>query len=362
MADPLKELFNAARFRRIAGLVAEIEPGFDRRKFIDLTITGLEPLSLLQRMRRGTLALRAALPGDFPSSIPVLRELAPRLGGDFAGLMLPDFVGVHGQDHFDASMTALHFLTRHSSGEFAIREFLRRDLTRTLAVMRLWAQDENEHVRRLASEGSRPRLPWSFRLEALVADPSPTAPILEQLRTDPSLYVRKSVANHLNDIAKDHPAWLFRRIAGWDRSNAHTAWIVKRGLRTLVKAGDPRALRLLNFSARPAVRLRKFRLAPARLRLGQALEFAFTIESASATTQRLVVDYVLHYMKKNGATSPKVFKLRDVTLAPRATIELARRQHLRDFTTRRHHPGRHRVEILVNGRPMAGGSFVLLTA
>jgi 3-methyladenine DNA glycosylase AlkC len=362
MADALKDIFSAARFRHIATLLADVEPGFDRKQFVRLATTGLEPLSLLQRMRHGTLALRATLPDDYPAALAVLRKLAPRLGGDFAGLMLPDFVGVHGQDHFDESMAALHFLTRHSSGEFAIREFLRRDLPRTLAVMRLWAQDENEHVRRLASEGSRPRLPWSFRLEALVADPSPVVPILEQLRADPSLYVRKSVANHLNDIAKDHPAWLFRRIAGWDRSDPHTAWILKRGLRTLVKAGDPRALRLLNFSARPAVRLRNFRLTPARLRLGQALQFSFAVESASAKTQRLVVDYVLHYVKKNGATSPKVFKLRDVTLAPRATIKLARRQHLRDFTTRKHHPGRHRVEILVNGRKMAGGTFVLQTA
>jgi len=361
MADALKEIFSAARFRRIASLVGEIEPRFDWRKFIGLTTTGLEPLSLLQRMRRGTLALRAALPGDFPSSLPVLRELAPRLGGDFAGLMLPDFVGVHGQEHFDESMAALHFLTRHSSGEFAIREFLGRDLSRTLAVMQEWARDENEHVRRLASEGCRPRLPWSFRLGTLVADPAPVAPILDQLRADPSLYVRKSVGNHLNDIAKDHPAWLFRHVAGWDRSNAHTAWILARGLRTLIKAGDPRALRVLNFSARPAVRLRNFQLAPASVRLGESISFSFMLESTSATKQRLVVDYAVHYMKKNGAAAPKVFKLRNVMLAPRASLGLSRRQVLRDFTTRKHHPGRHQVEILVNGRRMAAGSFLLHT-
>jgi 3-methyladenine DNA glycosylase AlkC len=360
-APALKEIFNAARFRRIAAMLADIEPGFDRKQFLQLATTGLEPLSLLQRLRHGTVALRATLPQDYPTALAVLRKLAPRIDENFAGLMLPDFVGVYGHDHFNESMDALHFLTRYSSGEFAIREFLRRDLHRTLAVMHQWAGDGNEHVRRLASEGSRPRLPWSFRLEALVADPAPTVPILEQLKADPSLYVRKSVANHLNDISKDHPEWLLDRIRPWDQAQPTTAWILKRGLRSLIKAGDPRALRVFNFTPRPAVHLKNFRLTPAKLRLGQVLEFGFALESTSARTQRLVVDYAIHYMKKSGTTAPKVFKLREVTLAPHTTLELSRRQRLRDFTTRKHHPGRHRVEILVNGRSMGGGSFVLHT-
>jgi 3-methyladenine DNA glycosylase AlkC len=362
MADALKDIFSAARFRHIAALLAEIDPDFDRKRFLRLATTGLEPLSLLQRMRHGTTALRATLPPDYPAALAVLRKLAPRMDGDFAGLMLPDFVGVYGHDHFTESMEALHFLTRHSSGEFAIREFLRRDLPRTLAVMRQWAQDENEHVRRLASEGCRPRLPWSFRLEALVADPAPVMPILEQLQADPSLYVRKSVGNHLNDISKDHPAWLLDRLRAWDASPPFTAWILKRGLRSLIKAGDPRALRVFNFTARPAVRLRDFRLTPAKLRLGGVLEFSFTLHSTAARPQRLVVDYTLHYVKQRGGTSPKVFKLREITLQPGESVALTRRQRLRDFTTRKHHSGRHRVEVTINGRIAGGGSFVLHVA
>lgn len=355
----LKEMFNAARFRQIAALLAECHSGFDQKKFLKLATTGLEPLSLLQRMRHGTHALHATLPADYPKALAVLRKLAPKIDHGFVGIMLPDFVGVYGHGHFDESLEALHFLTRFSSGEFAIREFLKRDLTRTLAVMKRWSRDENEHVRRLASEGCRPRLPWSFRLEALVADPRPVAPILENLRTDPSLYVRKSVANHLNDISKDHPDWMLQRLKSWDLAHPHTQWIAKRAARTLIKAGHKPALALFSFGAKPAVNLTAFTLTPARLALGEAIEFSFTLTSTSRQPQQLAVDYVVHYVKASGGTAPKVFKLRELTLAPGERQVLTKRQTFRNFTTRRHHSGRHRLEIQVNGRILAHASFTL---
>ncbi len=358
-APALKEMFNPARFRALGALFASAHPGFDRSQFIRLATTGLEPLTLLQRLRHGTNALHASLPGDYPAQLAVLRDVAPRIGHAFVGMLLPDFVAVYGLDHFDASMDALHFLTRHSSGEFAIREFLRRDLTRTLAVMELWSRDENEHVRRLASEGSRPRLPWSFRLDALVADPSPTAPILENLRADPSLYVRKSVGNHLNDISKDHPDWLLERLRRWDLANPHTRWIARRATRTLVKAGHQPTLALFNFAGRPAVRLTGFRVEPARLSLGGTLAFSFQLASTARRDQLLAVDYRIHYVKASGGTAPKVFKLAEPRLAPGSRVTLSRRQTIRNFTTRRHYAGRHRIEILVNGRVLARGEFLL---
>jgi 3-methyladenine DNA glycosylase AlkC len=355
----LKEMFNAERFRQIAALLAECHPGFDRRQFVRLTTAGLDSLALLQRLRRGTEALRATLPADYPAALAVLRALAPRIDHNFVGLMLPDFVGCYGLGHFDESLDALHHLTRFSSGEFAIREFLRRDLERTLATMERWSRDDNEHVRRLASEGCRPRLPWSFRLAPLVADPSPVAPILDNLRADPSLYVRKSVANHLNDISKDHPAWMLARLRAWGLDHPHTAWIAKRAARTLIKDGDPAALKLFRFDAKPAVRVRDFRLARPRLKLGEALEFTATLESTARKPQRLVVDYIVHYVKQSGATSPKVFKLTELDLAPLASAAVRKRQVLRDFTTRKHYPGTHRVELQINGTVLAGADFVL---
>lgn len=355
----LREMFNAARFRAIAGLLADCQPGFDVRRFVRLATTGLAPLTLLQRLRHGTHALHATLPADYPAALAVLRQLAPRITHGFVGMLLPDYVGVYGQGHFDDSMAALEYFTRFSSGEFAIREFLRQDLTRTLAVMERWSREPNEHVRRLASEGSRPRLPWSFRLESLIADPAPVAPILENLKADPSLYVRKSVANHLNDISKDHPDWMLTRLRSWDLGHPHTQWIAKRAARTLIKAGHQGALALFNFGGRPAVAVTNLRLSTARLMLGQTIEFSFTLTSTARRTQRLAVDYRLHYVKSSGGTAVKVFKLREVTLAPRQRITLGKRQTLRNFTTRKHYTGRHRLEIQVNGQILAQGAFHL---
>ena len=239
-APALKEMFDAARYRKMARDVGAVFPGFDQRRFLELALPGLESLALLQRLRRATEALHATLPEDFAKALTILREVAPSFGEGFTALVLPDFVGLYGREDFARSLDALEFFTRFGSSEFAVREFLRLDLRRTLRVMEQWSRDENKHVRRLASEGCRPRLPWSFHLRELIADPSPVAPILENLRADSSLYVRKSVANHLNDITKDHPAWVLERIGGWDLANEHTAWIAKRALRTLIKKGESR--------------------------------------------------------------------------------------------------------------------------
>jgi 3-methyladenine DNA glycosylase AlkC len=355
----LREMYNPAYYRRVADLLGAEHSGFDRKRFLAIATTGLANLTLIQRMRRTTDAAHATLPGDFPAAVAVLRRIAPGLPSGFTGIWLPDFVGQHGHAHFEESMKALKFLTPFSSAEFAIREFLRRDLARTLAVMERWSRDENEHVRRLASEGSRPRLPWSFRLEALVSDPAPAAPILENLRADPSLYVRKSVANHLNDISKDHPDWMLYRLKSWDLDHPHTQWIAKRAARTLIKAGHPPALQLFNFGAKPVVKVADFKVTPARVKLGQTMEFSFSITSTSRKTQSLAVDYIIHYVKASGETSPKVFKLRELTLAAGDTQVIRKRQTIRNFTTRKHYAGRHDIEVQINGRILARGQFFL---
>jgi 3-methyladenine DNA glycosylase AlkC len=360
-APALKEIFDAACFRAIAAKTAAIDPRFDQKQFLGLALDGLDELSLMQRLRRMSDSLHATLPAGYPRALAILRRLAPTIDRGFVTLALCDFVGRHGRDDFDRSLDALKFLTAFGSAEFAIREFLRLDLFRALAVMETWSRDPDEHVRRLASEGSRPRLPWSFRLDALVADPAPTAPILENLRADPSLYVRKSVANHLNDITKDHPAAVLDRLEGWPRDDARTRWIARHALRTLIKRGDRRALAVIGAGEPPDVALHDFALAPNRLHLGGRLTMTFRLESRAARPQRLVVDYRVHYVKRaENRTSGKVFKLKELTLAPGETVALAKTQVFRDFTTRTHHPGRHDVEILVNGESLARESFELL--
>lgn len=358
-APALKEMFNEARYRKMARDVAAVHRRFDERRFLGIALAGLDELSLLQRLRRATEALRATLPGDYLAALDVLHRLAPLHGEGFTALVLPDFVGCYGIDHFDRSLNALKFFTTFGSSEFAIREFLRHDLRRTLRAMERWSRDENEHVRRLASEGCRPRLPWSFKLTALIADPSPAAPILENLRADPSLYVRKSVANHLNDITKDHPAWVLDRLSTWDLDHKHTAWIAKRALRTLIKRGDRRALGVIGAGKRAEIRLDAFTVAPRKLKLGEALALALSLTSTARKPQKLVIDYAIHYVKASGAASAKVFKWKEATLAPGESLTLTKRQRIQDFTTRKHHAGRHAVELMVNGERVAQGEFDL---
>ncbi|HZG55623.1 DNA alkylation repair protein, partial [Paenibacillus sp.] len=206
MPDALKDVYNRDFFEKVAAAARNAYPAFDREAFLARVFTpAWGALELKQRMRHGASALRASLPERYVEALDVVLAMADGCGAGLAQMMLPDFVEAYGLDEPDVSIPALARLTRYSSSEFAVRPFLVRYPERTLAAMLAWAEDESEHVRRLASEGSRPRLPWAMALPAFKRDPTPTLPILERLKADPSEYVRRSVANHLNDISKDHP-------------------------------------------------------------------------------------------------------------------------------------------------------------
>lgn len=356
----LKEIFNRARISHVGEQLKAVSAGFDVPRFVSLATQDLDGLSIMQRLRQISESLRQVLPPDFREAAGLLREAAPRLDHAFAAMSFSEFMALYGLDDPEASLPALADLTRHGSSEFAIRPFLKQDLAGTLAVMTTWAADPNEHVRRLASEGCRPRLPWSFRLEALVADPSPAAPILEALKADPSPYVRKSVANHLNDIAKDHPEWVLDRLSGWDLENPHTAWIARHALRTLVKAGDRRALAILGAGEPARAEVRDLAVTPQAVKLGQSITLSFVIASTADRPQKLLVDYAIHYVKKSGAASRKVFKLKTLVLPAGDVERLGRRQEIRDFSTRVHYPGRHEVEVLVNGQTLGRTWFDIL--
>ena len=361
MPEPLKSMFGPAYYTRLAGALAHMMPRFPQKEFIRENLGGIEERELNARMRHTSHVLRKFLPGKFPAAVKVLRAVAERMPQGYTSLLYPDFVGQFGGEHIALSLDALQFFTRFGSSEFAAREFFVRDMPATLAKMREWSGDACEHVRRLASESSRPRLPWSFRLDAVVRDPSLTRPILDALRADPSGYVRKSVANHLNDISKDHPGYMTDVLRAWDLRHPHTAWIARHASRTLIKAGYAGALALFAYEKNTAVALEGFWLRPKTLRLGDVLEFGFTLRSAKKTPQKLVIDYRIHYRKAGGRSTPKIFKLRQAELRGGETLEVRKRQTFKDFTTRKHYPGEHRLEILVNGRAFGGGSFQLVT-
>jgi len=355
----MKHWFDEAFYRRTAEQLTALHPRFDTDRFLAHALDDLASRELMARLNRTAEAFQLSLPVPFGEQLAVLRAYAPLIGHGFAGIWPCAHVAAQGLDQPELSLPALRDLTRHGSAEFAIRPFLIRDLPGTLAVMHTWATSDDEHARRLASEGSRPRLPWGERLQALVADPSPTLPLLVMLRADPSLYVRKSVANHLNDIAKDHPEVVLDLVATWNRSVPATAWTVRHGLRTLIKNGHPRALALFGAGAAPRLEA-SISAKPARIHLGETLQLVAKLTSTSRRTQSFIIDYVIHYARSSGRTSAKVFKWKQLDLSAGETITLSKRQVIRDFTTRRHHPGRHRVELQINGRRMGETEFTLV--
>ena len=341
-----------------AGVTAS--PRFDRAAFLTAATDGLDALSIMERVRHIADALRPALPADYAAALEVIAAMAPQLTHGFQAVAVTEYVARYGLDDFDRSMDALASLTRFGTAEFAIRPFLAQDADRALATMGRWTGSDDEHVRRLASEGARPRLPWAARVPALKADPTRAAHILEVLKADPAIYVRKSVANHLNDIAKDRPDWLLDRLADWPNDSPHTVWIIRRALRTLIKQGEPRALALIGVGHGAAVTVRKFAVEPSAVRLGERIAITAKIASDSTENQPLVVDYRVHYARAGGKSAAKVFKWKTFDLAGGDTVALRISQVIRDFSTRRHHPGRHDVELVVNGKTLATSGFELL--
>ncbi len=356
----LKDILGPEALGTIADAGVAAASRFDRAAFLSSASDGLDALSIMERVRHIADALHAALPDDYPAALDIVRTMAPRLRHGFQAMAITEYVARYGLDDFDRSMDALADLTRFGTAEFAIRPFLAHDTPRALATMRQWTGSDDEHVRRLASEGARPRLPWAARVPALKSDPTLAAPILEALKADPSRYVQKSVANHLNDIARDRPEWLLARLAEWPQDDARTAWIIRHALRTLIKKGDPGALALIGVGHGAEVTVRDFTISPATVRLGDRIAITAEIVSDAAVDQRLVVDYRIHYARAGGRTAPKVFKLKSFELAAGEAAPLAISQTIRDFSTRRHRPGRHGVELIVNGKAMASAAFEIL--
>ncbi len=357
--EPLKELFNTAFHEHLALELTKVYKNFKQQQFITEVSKNLEQQSLNERMRNASLVLNKYLPEDYKKTIDILQQVIPNMKRGYTSLLFPDYVGQYGKKDIHLSLEALKYFTQFGSSEFAIREFLKHDFNKTIQVMYTWAKDKNYHVRRLASEGSRPRLPWSFKLDEVIKNPKLTQPILETLKADEELYVRKSVANHLNDISKDHPDYMVQVVKGWDKKHTHTAWIVKHASRALIKKGHSASLAVFDFEKKPRLSIGQFKLNTKNLKLGQALQFEFDVVSEKSSPQKLVIDYIIHYRKKAGELSPKVFKLTELELLPKQSVHISKKQVFKDFTTRKHFSGQHLIEIQVNGKVMAEDKFKL---
>jgi 3-methyladenine DNA glycosylase AlkC len=360
VADRLKDAFDARVVRSIADELRRAHSAFAAEAFVRDALRGFNALELMDRGRKVAEAMERHLPPPPASLRVIVDSLGPELAATEGNGMAPFrylphgfYIARNGLEHFDAAMAAQAELTKRFTAEFCVRPFLDRDPDAALAWLRRWARDPSVHVRRLVSEGTRPRLPWAPRLRVFDRD---TLELLELLKDDPEPYVRRSVANHLNDLGKARPERLLEIARRWSRgAPPELLALLRHALRTLVKAGHPEALRLLGFGDTARVKVVDVRL-PRRLRLGEVLRFAAALESRARRPQELLVDVAVHFVKADGRARPKVFKLTTLTLPPGAREEVSGRVSFRPMTTRRAYPGRHRLELLVNGRPIPLGS------
>jgi 3-methyladenine DNA glycosylase AlkC len=365
MAEPLKNLFGLEIARGIGEEIRRVHPGFDVPLFCREVGKGYGPLNLMARGRQIAQALRRHLPEDYVKALGILlASLGPRpTGGSMAVFFyMPhtQFVSEFGLDHLEESLEAQYQLTQRFTAEFSIRPFLVRYPRETLKRLHLWAVDPDVHVRRLVSEGTRPRLPWGMRLKAFQEDPAPVLPLLELLKDDPEMYVRRSVANHLNDIGKDHPELLAGMAERWlKRPTPERRWVVRHALRSAVKRGEPGALRVLGCHRPVSVKIDAVCLSPCRPVIGGKVRIRFHARNTGRTSQRIMADLRVHFVKASGKTSPKVFKLKLVELAKGEVAELGKTISLAVQSTRKPHAGLHRVEVLLNGRPHDLGKFHL---
>ncbi len=368
MAEPLKNQYGAEIPRAIARMIQAVHAGFDANAFLKMALDGYDALELMQRGHKIADALHTHLPKSFPQAMKILIASIdeptglPEKNSMASFLFLPHtlYVAKHGLKHFEISMHAQHALTQRFTAEISIRKFIELNQILTLNTLKRWASDPSEHVRRFVSEGTRPRLPWAPRLRAFQRDPRPVLELLEMLKDDPSLYVRRSVANNLNDIGKDHPELLFATAARWMKdASDERRWIVQHALRSSVKRNEAGALRVLGFGKTANVVIKNASISPARVKPGTSVTISFDVAGKSARAQNLLVDLRVHYVKANGKTSAKVFKLRQIALAANAVMAFSKRLSLNDLTTRKHYPGVHRVEAVINGRLTALGEFLL---
>lgn len=373
MAEPFKNRINPAVVAQLAAALppalADVGHPFDAECFRTRAAHGLERLELKARVEQVADAIQAALGGRPVDVARVGAALVAasgpasssdeRLTESFTAWPLLSWVERHALHAPTAALDTLEALTCRFSAEFAIRPFLERWPEEAWARVEAWTAHPSLHVRRLASEGTRPRLPWGQQLTDSVADPARGLAVLDRLVDDPERYVQRSVANHLGDVAKDHPERAVAVARRWLAEREDRIWVVRHGLRHPVKQGHRGALEVLGFGPPQVAVDGPLQVSP-RVELGDALQLELTLVSTADRPQRLVIDTGVHFRKKRGELRPKVFKWTTRELAPGARVTLARALSLRPVSIRRHYPGTQRVDVRVNGEVVAEADFELV--
>ncbi|MGL1862553.1 MAG: DNA alkylation repair protein [Pseudodesulfovibrio sp.] len=359
MAGELKAEISQEFITELVRAISLVQSEFDGAGFTKSVFdSSWETLELKARIHHVALQLGAFLPENYPDSIGIIHQIANQFGG-LPSLVFPEFIELFGFAHWDESMEALAEFTALSSSEFAVRLFIRLDEERMMAQMITWAESDNFHERRLASEGCRPRLPWASPLRRFIADPHPVLPILERLKDDEELYVRRSVANNLNDISKDHPEVALDLSKRWIGQSKDVDWVVKHGLRTLLKRGDTTALQLFGYDNPSDIVVEGVHFSDGETRIGESNFFEFDIVVSGDKEKKLRVEYAMYFLKANGKLSKKVFQMTEKTFEP-GVHSMKKKHSFYQLSTRKHYPGIHELAVHINGCELVRIPFELL--
>ena len=365
MPEPLKNMYNPTSLKKLALNIQSVYSPFQVDEFLASTLDETwNSLELKARCRKITTSLREYLPNDYREAIDVINMAIITFGsyGSWTEndcMFFPDFVEMYGQseENWDISIDAMARYTPYATAEFAVRPFIINHEERMMAQMYAWSKHENEHIRRLASEGCRPALPWAQALPKYKQDPSPILPIITQLKNDPSLYVRRSVANNMNDISKTHPDLVTTLAQEWYGENEHVNWLVKHGCRTLLKQGNPDVLALFGFHDSASINVNDFALKSTSILFGGDITFSFDISTQEATKVRL--EYGIDYVKSNGKRNRKIFQISEISLKANENKSYSKKHSLADVSVRKHYPGTHSITLIVNGAEQSTLDFEL---
>lgn len=366
----VRDYFHPKAVNDLSDRIKKVYPIFDKEGFRNFINPKLPSLTYSERLNLIVEAQEKFLPKDFSKAAEiVVQSLLGAYGSDeldgamtrFIVCTKAVYISNNGLDHFDISMNALYEITKRLTAEWGVRAFFIKYPEKTLAIFKKWAKDKDPHVRRLVSEGSRPYLPWGKKLVQFEKDPKPTLELLELLKNDPSEYVRRSVANHLNDHAKKHPDLVVDTLKRWqsESSDKNRMRLIKHATRTLLKQGHAGALELLGYKKGAKVTVKNL-VGDKKVKVGEYLNFSFDLQSIGKKKQPLMIDYVIYYQKKDGSLSPKVFKLTTKDLGAGVELSFTKKQSFKVITTRKFHLGLHRLAIQVNGEELAIVDFELI--
>jgi len=359
MAELLKNMFfKRTFFENLSDEIIKIYPSFDKKKFLKLVFNNeWENKELKQRMRHASHALNKVLPSDYKDSLGILMKASAKFCG-FDAMIFSDYVEVYGIEHLQESIPALELFTQLCSSEFAVRPFIIKYPDIMIPQMIKWSKHKNEHVRRLSSEGCRPRLPWAMALPVFKKNPAPIMPIIEALINDRSEYVSRSVANNLNDISKDNCQIVLKFAKKWYGKNPETDKVIKHACRGLLKQGNPEALKLFGFKCCDGITVKTFTVKPSSVKIGEKVQVTLIIENENIKPVKLRFEIGVYYLKSKGNHSRKVFKVSENVYKDKI-ITIQRMLSFENKTVRKHLPGKHKISLIINGIEMAEKSFIL---